>query len=108
MQHSYNVKSSGNIAATAGAQIPASSNQKGLRYHGMTVSTATTATAVVTLYHGIAATAGNEIDSISIPAGTSAVSAVSNLCFPVDCPNGLFIVVTGTGATANVRYSVGA
>jgi hypothetical protein len=106
MAQSYNVQSSGNIAVTTGAKVP-TAGQLGMRYHGMSVTTATTATAVVTVYHGIAATAGNEIDFITLPAAATAVSANRNLSYPVECPDGIYIVVTGTGAVANVLYSLG-
>lgn len=107
MSQCYEVQSSGNIAVTVGAKVP-TAGQTGLRYHGVTAGTATTATAVVTVYHGIAATAGNEIDFIYLAAGATAVSATNKLPFPINCPDGIFIVVTGTGAVANVHYSLGA
>lgn len=104
MAQMYIVSSSGDIAATTGAQVVAA--RIGARYHGGYAISDGTNTAVVTVYHGIAATVGNEIDRFSIGVTTPAPQKTS-LDDPVECPDGIFIVVTGTGAKANVRYSLG-
>jgi hypothetical protein len=105
MNHDYIVQSSGNIAATTGIQTV--SKSIGARYHGGYAISDGTNTCVVTVYHGTAATSGNEIDSFSIPAST--VPPQKNaLNVPIECPDGIFVVVTGTGAKGNIMYSFGA
>lgn len=107
MTSDYNIKASGEIAATAGSQVAGGSPTKpGTCYHGSYAKSDGTNTCVVTVYHGNAATAGTEIDYYSIPASTAAPQK-NILNQPVSCPNGIFIVITGTGAKANVYYSLG-
>jgi hypothetical protein len=104
MSQNYIVSSSGNIAATTGTQVVAKT--AGGRYHGGYAISDGTNTCVVTVYHGTAATTGNEIDSFSIPAST--VPPQKNpLNVPVECPDGIFVVVTGTGAKGNIMFSLG-
>lgn len=105
MVHDYNVQSSGNKAVTAGAQLL--TVNAGVRYHGGFLLSNGTNAATMTVYHGIAATAGNEIASFSIPATTVPPQQLI-LNFPIQCPDGVFYVITGTGAVGNLHYSVGA
>lgn len=104
MAQNYIVQASGDIAATTGVQQVA--KLIGARYHGGYAISDATNTCVVTVYHGGAATAGNEIDKFSIAASTTAPQK-SQLSTPVECPDGIFVVVTGTGAKANIMYSLG-
>ncbi len=104
MAQNYIVAATGDIAATTGTQIVAV--LAGARYHGGYAISDATNTCVVTVYHGKAATSGNEIDKYSIPATTTAPQK-SALNTPIECPDGIFVVVTGTGAKANIMYSLG-
>lgn len=104
MAQNYIVQSTGLVAATTGVQSVA--KLAGARYHGGYAISDATNTCVVTVYHGTAATSGNEIDSFSIPA-TTAAPQHNELNIPVECPDGIFVVVTGTGAKGNIRYSLG-
>lgn len=101
----YVVQATGLVSATTGVQQVA--KLAGARYHGAYAISDATNTCVVTVYHGTAATAGTEIDSFSIAASTAAPQK-NSLNIPVECPNGIFLVVTGTGAKANIYYSLGA
>ena len=105
MAQNYIVQSTGDVAATVGTVIAA--KLLGARYHGGYALSDATNTCVVTVYHGTAATAGNEIDRFSIPTTTTAPQK-SILNTPVECPDGIFVVVTGTGAIGNLMYSLGA
>ncbi len=104
MSQNYIVQATGDIAATTGVQQVA--KLAGARYHGGYAISDATNTCVVTVYHGTAATGGNEIDKFSIPATTTAPQK-SSLNAPIECPDGIFVVVTGTGAKANLLYSLG-
>ncbi len=104
----YSVVSSGFIGATTGKVVYAGGAANGGPVsHGLFAISDGTNTCVVTLYHGGAATAGNEIAKLSIAAS---ITAPQNIIFnnPIVCPDGLFIVVTGTGANAITYYSLGA
>lgn len=105
MAQSYIVQSTGNISATTGVQSVA--KLAGARYHGGYAMSDGTNTCVVVVYHGVAATAGNEIDNFSIPASTLPPQK-NELNVPIECPDGIFVVVTGTGAKGNIQYSLGA
>ena len=103
----YSVISSGFISATAGASVySGGAGFGGPVCHGLFAISDGTNTCVVTLYHGSAATSGNEIAKLSIPASTTPPQSIifNN---PIPCPDGLFIVVTGTGAKGIVYYSAG-
>ena len=105
MAQNYIVQATGDIAATTGVQSVA--KLAGARYHGGYAISDATNTCVVTVYHGTAATAGNEIDKFSIPASTTAPQK-SHLLTPIECPDGIYVVVTGTNAKGNIQYSLGA
>lgn len=103
----YSVISSGLIAATAGANVYSGGPVGGGPVcHGLFAISDATNTCVVTLYHGTAVISGNELAKLSIPASTAPPQFIifNN---PIACPDGLFIVVTGTGAKGMVYYSAG-
>lgn len=104
----YSVVSTGLLAATAGKTVVAGGgNGPGGVCHGVFGISDGTNTCVITVYHGTAATSGNEVIKISIPATTVPPQSIifNN---PVACPDGIFIVITGTGAQGMVFYSLGA
>lgn len=108
----YSVNSSGLVGATAGAALVAPPSGAvgavgpGGALHGVLAISDGTNTCVVTVYHGVAATAGNEVAKLSIPATTV---APQSLIFnnPIKCSDGIFYVITGTGAKGLFYYSIG-
>lgn len=84
------------VAANAGALV-----------YSIMVGSDGSSTVVVTLYHGTAATSGNEIFSISLPAVAN--TAPQQIVFknPVLCADGVYASVTGTGGGGKVSYDIG-
>lgn len=92
------------LNVTAGTAIP-----EARKYLGMAVVAAAAAVTVV-VYKGAAATAGNELGVCNAAIGTSN-SDSPGFASDVDVgaashgAGGIFVVVTGAGAIACVRYS---
>lgn len=109
MNH-YQVKSSGYKTADA-VIVPGSQGAtggggpEGNLHAVQLLSDASNACSVI-IYDGVAAVAGKEVAVLSIAASTT---APTNIVFnnPVQCSNGIYADVTGTGATYIVHYSLG-
>lgn len=101
----YSVKASGFIGVTAGVQQVAAI--VGPVLHGVYIISNGTNASTITVYHGTAATAGNELVQLSIPATTVPPQTVI-FHNPIACPDGIFVVTTGVGSNSIIYYSVGA
>lgn len=109
----YSVISSGYINAatkqvvatgTGGGQT--GGGAPGAVLHGLFLISDGTNTCSCVLYHGSAATGGNELASLAIAASTKAPQSIifNN---PIACPDGLYLTTSGTGVNAIVYYSLG-
>ena len=101
----YSVKSSGFITTDKQLVAGGGSGPGGV-LHGIELISDGTHTCNVVIYHGTAATTGNELAGLVVAASTTQpASIVYNN--PITAPDGLFVHPTGTGVTCIVYYSVG-
>ncbi len=93
----YTCNSSGLQAASAAiAARPA-------LFHGITLLQASAACTVI-VYDNKASAAGTVVEQVNNNTNTSTVSVKLN--HPVECINGIYVAVTGTGANYIVHYSL--
>lgn len=72
-------------------------------FHGITLLQASAAcTAIV--YDNKSTSSGTEVEQVNNNTNTSTVSI--KLSTPIECVNGIYLALTGTGAKAIVHYSL--
>lgn len=102
----FSVVSSGFITSDKQLVAGGGSGPGGMLHGVELISNGTNACQVV-VYHGTAATAGNELTGLVVAANTKAPASII-YTDPIAVPDGIFVHPTGTGVTCIVYYSLGA